>query len=198
SYLTVAGGFGKVILGSENSAMYLLHVAPKDFGFGLNTGDNVEWVDFSGIGGDAGAFRGPLASTYVEPARVNDANRLTWLTPQLAGFQVGLSWVPDAVEDSNDPVDSNVALHDGMTVGASYRGRAGPITIAASAGWGVMRAPDNASGSDPTAYNAGLSLGVDDWTVAAAFAGAEDDTVTGDGRGWTVGVTYAPGPWMLS
>src|SRR3546814_20814614 len=55
SFLTVAGWFGKVIVGSENSAMYLLHVAPKDFGFGLNTGDTVEWVDFSGVGGAAGA-----------------------------------------------------------------------------------------------------------------------------------------------
>src|SRR3546814_147089 len=43
-----------------------------------------------------------------------------------------------------------------------------------------------------------LSLCLADWTVAAAFAGAEDDTVTGDGSGWTVGVNYAPGPWMLS
>src|SRR3546814_1293933 len=80
-------------------------------------------------------------------------------------------------------VDSNVALHDGMTVGAAYRGRVGSVVVAASAGWGMMRAPDNASGSDPTAYNAGLSLGLADWTVAAAFAGAEDDTVTGDGSG---------------
>src|SRR3546814_9073426 len=53
-------------------------------------------------------------------------------------------------------VDSNVALHDGMTVGAAYRGRVGSVVVAASAGWGMMRAPDNASGSDPTAYNAGL------------------------------------------
>lgn len=198
SYLTAKGWFGQFILGSENSAMFLLHVAPRDFGFGLNSGDNTEWVDFSGVGGNTGVFRGPLASTYVEPGRVNDVNRLTWLTPQLGGFQLGASWIPDAAEDSNAPVDRDAALHDGVTLAASYRGRLGPVTVGASAGWGMMQAADGSTGSDPTAYNAGLSLGLSDWTLAAAVAGADGDTGSGDSSGWSVGLNYAPGPWKLS
>lgn len=198
SYLTAKGWFGEVIAGSENSAMFLLHVAPKDYGFGLNSGDNTEWVDFTGVGTNTGVFRGPLASTYVEPGRVNDVNRLTWLSPQLGGFQLGASWIPDAVEDSNDPVDRDAALHDGFTLAAAYKAKLGPVAVGASAGWGMMQAAGSSTASDPTAYSAGLSLGLADWTLAAALAGAENDTGTGDSTGWTVGLNYAPGPWKLS
>lgn len=198
SFMTVAGGFGRVIIGSENSAMFLMHVAPRDFGFGLNSGDNVEWVDFTGIGGDTGAFRGAFASTYVEPGRVNDVNRLSYFSPQLAGFQLGASWVPDSTEDSNVSADRNASLHDGFTVGANYRGSVGPAKIAASLGWGTMQAGEGTTASDPSAYNAGLSIGVADWTLAAAYAHADGDSAAGDTTGWTVGLTYTPGPWKVS
>ncbi|GHD45988.1 hypothetical protein GCM10017083_14660 [Thalassobaculum fulvum] len=198
SYLTASGAFGQVIVGSENSAQYLLHVAPKDFGFGLNSGDNVEWVDFTGIGGNTGAFRGPFASTYLEAGRVNDANRLTYISPRFAGFQLGASWVPDSGEDSNATADKSVAVHDGFSLGAKYAGKLGPVAVAASVGWGTVQAADSASASDPTAYNAGLSLGWSDWTLAAAVAGSRNDAAIGDSTGWTVGLNYAPGPWKLS
>ncbi len=198
SYLTVAGGFGKLIVGSENSAMSLMHVAPRDFGFGLNSGDNVEWVDFSGVGASTGIFRGPLGSTYVEPGRVNDANRLTYLSPRFVGFQVGASYVPKATEDDNTSIDRSAASHDGVALSAQYRGTVGPVSVGASVGWGLMQAADSSSASDPTAYNAGLSLGIGAWTLAAAAAGADGDTATGDSTGWTVGLNYAPGPWKVS
>jgi len=198
SYLTASGSFGKLIVGSENSAQYLLHVAPKDFGFGLNSGDNVEWVDFTGVGGDTGIFRGPFGSTYVEPGRVNDANRLTYITPQFGGFQLGASWLPDSAEDSNSTVDKSAAVHDGFSLGAKYSGKLGPVALAASLGWGMVQAADSSTASDPTAYNAGLSVGWSDWTLAAAVAGSENDTSTGDSTGWTVGLNYAPGPWKVS
>ena len=44
SYLTVGSGFGKLIAGSENSAMYLLHVAPKDYGIGLKRDGYIMFV----------------------------------------------------------------------------------------------------------------------------------------------------------
>ena len=198
SHLKISGAFGRVIVGSENSAMYLMHVAPKDFGFGLNSGDNVEWVDFTGVGADTGVFRGPFASTYVEPGRVNDANRLTYISPTLAGLQLGASWVPDSAEDSNTTVDKETSVHDGVALSARYQRKIGPVALAASVGWGMMQAANSSTASDPTAYNAGLSLGWSDWTLAAAVAGSENDTATGDSTGWTVGLNYAPGPWKLS
>ena len=36
SIKTVSGGFGQIIIGDENSAMYKMHYAPSDFGIGIN------------------------------------------------------------------------------------------------------------------------------------------------------------------
>lgn len=197
SYLTVSGGFGKLIIGGENSAMYKLHTAPKDFGFGLNSGDNVEWSTFSGIGGNTGVFRGPFGSTAVEPGRVNDVNRLTYITPKISGFQFGATYVPDAVEDDNTGPNRDTALHDGATFAVQYGGKLGAAKVSASAGYGFIQAGDETSDGDPTAFNFGLSVGVGDWTLAGAAAFANDDPSTGDMSGVTVGLNYTPGPWKI-
>ena len=66
--------------------MYKLNPLPKSLGFGLNSGDNIVLTAFDGIDGNAGVFRVLLAAAMVERGRVNDANRLTYLTPHVAGF----------------------------------------------------------------------------------------------------------------
>ena len=197
SYLTVSGKFGHVIIGSENSAMYKLHTAPKNLGFGLNSGDNVEWVAFDGIGGNAGIFRGPFAATMVEPGRVNDANRLTYVSPRVAGFQFGASYVPDSGEDSNSQADRDRTLHDGATFAIQFSREFDGASFGASAGYGFMQSGDSTGLADPTSYNFGVSLGVGAWTLAAAYAHAADDTHVGDMTGYTTGLNYSHGPWSF-
>lgn len=197
SYLEIDGAFGRVVVGGENSAMYLMHAAPKSFGFGLNSGDNVEWLSFDGVGGNTGVFRGAFGSTAIEPARVNDANRLTYLSPRFSGFQFGASYVPDSREDSNGKANSEADLHDGATVAAGYSGKLGGASIKASAGYGLMRSGDGTTDPDPEAFNFGLSVGVGNWTLASAYAVSIDDSSVGDMSGYTVGLNYTPGPWKV-
>ena len=197
SYLTVSGKFGQVIVGSENSAMYKLHTAPDGLGFGLNSGDNVEWAVFEGIGGTAGAFRGPFAATMVEPGRVNDANRMTYLTPRVAGFQFGASYVPDSAEDNNSQADRNRSLHDGATFAIQYSRAFDDASFEASAGYGFMQSGDSSGLADPTSYNFGLSVGVGAWTLGGAYAYAADDTHVGDMTGYTAGLKYFSKPWSF-
>ena len=198
SYLTIDGGFGRLVVGGENSAMYILHTKPKDFGFGLNSGDNVEWSTFDGIGGNTGVFRGPFGSTAVEPGRVNDVNRLTYFTPKMAGFQFAATYVPDSLEDDNTGPNRDTELHDGATFAVQYGGKLGAAKVSASAGYGFIQAGDKTSSADPTSVNFGLSVGVGDWTLAGAAAFANDDTSTGDMSGITFGLNYTPGPWKAA
>src|SRR5690606_18861891 len=39
SYLWVEGGFGRLVMGKENGANYLMHYAPIEAGIGMNRGD---------------------------------------------------------------------------------------------------------------------------------------------------------------
>jgi predicted porin len=192
SFLTITHKYGDIILGSENSAMYKLHVAPKSFGLGVNSGDNVDWMSFDGVGGDTGLFRGPFGSTYVEPNRVNDANRITFMTHSISGFRAGASYVPDAVEDSNGLIDRETSLHDGFTLGAQYKRSVGEFGFALSAGWGRMSLGNNVSGDDPTAYNLGASVSYGQVSLGASYAEAMNDTSMGDMSGLNVGLAYEP------
>ena len=199
SYMTITHKFGDIILGSENSAMYKLHVAPKSFGLGVNSGDNIDWMSFDGVGGDTGLFRGPFGSTYVEPNRVNDANRVTYLSHSISGFRIGASYVPDAVEDSNTLIDRETSLHDGVTFGAQYKRRVGAFGFALSGGWGRMSLGDNVSGDDPSSYNLGAYVSYGAFSVAASYAEAFNDTSMGDMSGLNVGLAYEPeGPMSFA
>ncbi len=73
SYLFVTGSFGRVEVGSENTAQYKMQYSAPDVGIGLNSGDQTAWVSYAGVGGTAGTFRGAFGSTFVEVARANDA-----------------------------------------------------------------------------------------------------------------------------
>lgn len=129
---------------------------------------------------------------------MNDANRLTYITPSLAGFQVGASYVPDAIKDSVATIDQNATLFDGVTVAAKYTGEVGTIEVAASAAWGTMPAGGSTTDSDPTSYSFGLSLGYGQINVSATYAGAEDDPTVRDMSGFTVGAAYTPGPGKIA
>lgn len=90
SYVYITGGFGRLVIGSENSAPYLMHYAAP-----------------TPTGGQYGAespnfnpFRRPTASrvssvnTYSQ--MTSDAPKITYFTPRFSpGFQFGISYTPD-------------------------------------------------------------------------------------------------------
>jgi hypothetical protein len=125
SYLILKGAFGEINLGSENSAMYKMHYAPSDYGIGLNSGDNSSWTaTVADAEGDSisksGTFRGPFGSTYIEPNRVNDSTKITYYTPRVSGFQLGVSYSPDGNQDANGQPNRDTADTDYVMVGANF------------------------------------------------------------------------------
>ena len=115
----------------------------------------------------------------MEPNRVNDANRVTYLSHSISGFRIGASYVPDAVEDSNTLIDRETSLHDGVTFGAQYKRRVGAFGFALSGGWGRTSLGDNVSGDDPSLYNLGASVSYGAFSVAASYAEAFNYTSMG-------------------
>ena len=193
SYAFIEGDFGRILLGSENSAGYIMGVAAPNVGIGINSGDQGDWVPASS---DAGQFRAPLGATSLENAAVNDANRVTYFTPRFSGLQGGISYTPDNGEDTNAQPSENDDYHDGLDVGVNFTDSFGGFDVAAFGRYGTA-SNDAPGGDDPTVFGAGINLGYAGFTVGGSYA-QQDDAGANEGQAWDVGASYATGPWGVS
>jgi len=90
-YVYVQGGFGRIVVGAENSAAYLMHYsAPSPTGGDFGA-DSPNFLPFR-----APPSNGTGGSVFTFMGLTNDANKITYYTPRFApGFQFGLSYTPD-------------------------------------------------------------------------------------------------------
>jgi outer membrane protein OmpU len=159
SYIWFQGGWGRLILGSENSAAYLLSVgAPTvDANFDGQDPNYRLFNTNAGFPGDprlAGAFVAPGASALatqfnaIDASVVNistDAEKLTYLSPRIFGFRAGLSYTPDNSEDGTAASttakggsfagmlpNNNIGQYSNVIgFGANYEGAIGPASLLA-------------------------------------------------------------------
>jgi outer membrane protein OmpU len=202
SYLIVKGAFGEINLGSENSAMYKMHYAPAEFGITMNSGDQSSWV--STITNTAGAsisksghFRTPLGTTYVEPLAQNDSEKLTYYTPRIEGFQLGISYAPDTAQDANAQPNRDTRNTDTVMAGLNFNRTFGSTNVKASLGYGTVLDGIAGTNTEASAFNAGLGLGFGGLGFGISYA-SFDDSGSVDGSGINVGVSYTSGPWGVS
>jgi len=197
SYLTLRGKFGQIDIGDENSALYKTHVAPKEYGMGINSGDTVDW-ELTGATSisNGGYFRAPFGGTYIEPVRANDSTKLTYYTPRIEGLRLGISYSPDSNQDDNTQFDRNTGFSDGVMASIDVRREFSGVTVAASAGYGTFL--ETTSGQDePEVYAFGLTFDYGGLQVGGSFAGFNDSGVN-DGDGYTLGASYDFGQYGVS
>jgi hypothetical protein len=194
SYMFIKGSFGEILLGSENSAGYKMSYGAPDVTFvNVNSGSLSSFIPFTGA---SDVFRGVLGSTYLENARNNDANRFTYFTPRFSGFQVGVSYARDGLQDSNAQIDTDASntLNNIFDVGANYVNSFGDFDVVVSGRYGIA---DDNNGSDPKVWAAGLNLGYAGFTIGGSY-GEQTGAQNLNGRVWDAGVSYATGPWGFS
>jgi predicted porin len=199
SFVFIRGSFGEILLGSENSAGYLMHYSAPDVSFfNVNSNSLTTFIPYSGniSGGNTGndIFRGTLGTTFIENNDNNDAARITYFTPRFAGFQLGTSYARDANE-GNGPVNNNGRITDFFDIGANYVNSFGGFDVAVSGRWGI--ASDPFSGNNPQVWGAGINLGFAGLTIGGSFA-EQNNTQASDGQAYDVGVSYETGPWAFS
>jgi len=187
--------YGRIVLGSEASAGYLMSYAAPDVTFlNVNSGSTTAFVPWSGSGAGADIFLSTLGSTYIENLGNDNAQRFTYFTPRFAGFQVGLSYARDGNQDSNSQIDCDSNNCDFFDIGANYVNSFGDFDVALSGRYGVANAP---SGSNPDIWAVGLNLGYAGFTIGGSYAEQNDAGVM-DGHSYDAGVSYYTGPWGFS
>jgi predicted porin len=200
-YMFINGGFGQIIIGDENSAQYKMHYAPSDFGIGMNSGDNTVWnKPVEDAEGDSismtGHYRSPFGATAVEPDAVNDSAKISYFTPRVSGFQLGLSYAPDAAQDGNALPNRDAVNSDYIMVGANFKQKMGGMSVGISGGYGTVT--DAAEGgTEPEATNFGIKLGMGGVSAGVSYANFSDSG-NNDQEGINAGVAYSSGPMGVS
>ncbi|MEQ9122005.1 MAG: porin [Alphaproteobacteria bacterium] len=186
-YLYVEGSFCRFLMGSENSASYLMHYGIPIHGATIDSGDVTGWI----------------AGTDFTMARTNgrgidnDSEKLTYFTPRFAGFQVGVSYVPQHNQDADaPPQEANGVRDDGFAVAANFNRSFNDFSVKASAGYQDFGDDDLVSG-DLESYQFGLQLGYAGFVLAGTY-GEEDRAVDDEQETIGIGLSYATGPFGVS
>ena len=200
-YMEVSGGFGKIIIGDENSAMYKMHYAPSDFGIGTNSGDVTSWnKPVQDAEGDSiamgGHYRAPFGATYIEPNAINDAAKISYFTPRVSGFQLGLSYAPDGAQDNNGLPNRDAVNSDYIMVGANFVQKMGGMSVGISGGYGTVT-DAAAGGIEPEATSFGIKMGMGGVSAGVSYANYSDHG-NADAEGINAGVAYSSGPMGVS
>jgi predicted porin len=141
----------------------------------------------------------------------SDDEKITYFTPRMAGFQLGVSYTPDTnVEEANGgdalangsygglPADTD-NFGNTYELGVNYVNKFNGVDVAVSGSYGKAKDELNTAATDDrTEWSVGGRIGIAGFTIGAAYR--EDNLGRGTGVGgdrtdYNVGVRYATGPW---
>lgn len=197
SYVFVEGSFGKLIVGTEDNAIALLHVSAPDVGLALSDGDYGLWVI------------SPLSlefyTTWAD--RDGDSEKLVYFTPQFHGLTLGVSYTPhvDREDSRTTAALANGSAHDALAIALGYTREFGAFTVATSAGY-YRHSVENFDATQE--FTVGAKFGYNGWALGGSFRHSEEDdrigsgtgtnAIAGDGIAWDVGLSYTSGPFAVS
>ena len=170
-WMRISGSFGELRLGSQDDAA-----------MAMTTGYLGTWGTAAGILpafdiGDLVTNPGTVATSTV--ARVDsssDGNNITYFTPRMAGFQVGVSFIPSTSEDDDDERALNTAGDsDGYSIGVNYVTKFEGASISAAFGYGTNK-ESTAGISDPEVYGIAVSVSSGPFKVNASYVDKDDQT----------------------
>ncbi|WP_439514972.1 porin [Oceanibaculum nanhaiense] len=195
TYMYFSGGFGKLQLGAENGAAYLLHTG----------------VPSVGLGFDDRNFGPVVANTgHNRPNISGDTAKGTYFTPKMGGFQAGISYSPNVDHQALSGNGFGVmtvatgSVEDVIGAGANYTAKFGDAMVDLSAAYETGSVVGGGSNVDPEIWALGLNVGFGGFTVGASYGDSENYTSGGgvtaglDSTIWALGVAYKTGPWGVS
>jgi len=215
SYIWFQGNWGRLILGSENSAAYLLAVGAPSVDANFD-GQDPNYRLFNGVVADP---RAGLGGSGIDAWVVNvtgDSEKITYLSPRIAGFRAGLSFTPDNSEDGTAggqiatkggsfagmPLNNTVGQWSNViSAGLNYEGKLGAVSLLAGVGYEYGQLESDSPADiykNRQAIQAGIDLGFAGFHFGGGYYhdnnGIEDD---GAQDSFGIGLTYAMGPLTL-
>ena len=142
-FLSVSGSFGRIILGGTGGAPVKMLTGLTGL-WATGVGETLNF-DNAWIPSAAGNHYG------LQHARLDtgDAEKVTYISPKLGGFQVGLTYSPNRVNnDSNARIDTSSGPHDGIEGAVSYTGKFGDVGFGVGGGMTSYQGADGKKDDD--------------------------------------------------
>lgn len=181
SYVYFSGGWGRVNFGAEDGAAYLLQVAAPSADSNIDgIRQYVQPINYGVEGNTVVSDAIAAGGLDYDQDITGKADKLTYLSPIVSGFQLGLTYAPDADEaaDLEGIGTDNVEDQYGAAyeIALRYEGQFEGVGVIAGAGYGqreveavdaagLLQAaagpaitPAGTITDDTTAWNAGLDL----------------------------------------
>ena len=131
-FLSVSGSFGKIILGGTGGAPVKM-LAGFSGSWATGVGETLAFDSDDWVG--SGAGKGTFYTLQHSRLDTGDANKATYISPKFGGFQIGLTYSPNMVnDDSGSRVNADTGLHDGLEGAVSYSGKFGDVGFGVGAG----------------------------------------------------------------
>lgn len=210
SFVYAAGKWGRLSLGMEDGAAFMLQVAAP------SANDDVDGLEtfVSPFSFATSALAGTHFETDVSAHGLDYDNdltagidKLTYLTPVIGGFQAGVSYTPDVANfdpasrslNGNNPDHALDEYGDAWEVGARYERKiSDAVSYIAGAGYtSVNTEQTNASSTIDTfkEWNTALDFDIGAYGIGAVYTENNGGAVRdNDSKTWVVGTDYTIGP----
>lgn len=214
SYVYFSGGWGRVNFGAEDGAAYLLQVAAPSADSNIDgIRQDVQPVNYGVL--NAASAASPAAATVAgsgidyDQDPTGKADKLTYLSPIMNGFQVGVSFSPDTdgADDLEGIGTDNVddAIGETYEGAVRYEGQFNNVGVILGAGYshGELEAEtaSPAVTDDRQVWNVGADLNVGPFGIGAVYvednAGLESSASADDEETFVIGVDYTTGPFKI-
>jgi hypothetical protein len=216
SYIYMSGTWGRVNLGSEDGAAYLLQVSAPSADSNIDgIRQYIQPVNYANAGiaaGTVSALRTPAGATQNDGFDYDQditgvAEKITYLSPNWNGFQLGASYTPD-VGDGNSATPINAGfntddaadtLGSAYDVAARFEGVMSNFGYAIGAGYTHVDNENDTTFDDYDAWNVGLDIDSGPFGIGAAYLSEDQEHLSADGDVDTivVGVDYTSGPFKF-
>jgi hypothetical protein len=196
-WMRISGSFGEVRLGSgdpagmANTTRFL---GTWSTGVGqLLAFDVGDWITNPGTVGAGTVGRVDLSS---------DAEHISYFTPRMAGFQAGISYIPQAREDVNNQRELAAgADRDGWSMGANFSKKFSGVGI--GVGIGYATADESTGASDDSVWGIGATVDFSGFRIGASWVDNDSQETAGATTGtgqetFEIGARYTFGANAVS
>ncbi len=210
SYLKVGNmkQWGEFRLGTTKSAHFLFRAMGPHVSTILNATNADASALFVPSTTPLGGTPASRPATFFNHEGGADRMLAAYITPNLNGFQGGISYTPSQSNTNEPPQTKGMMATEAKNVslGGNYKGKFGDASIAVSGGYTAVDGGKSKDGVrtgevDYTTTQAGLNVSFAGFSIGGHWAERKDDRAMSeadDREGFMAGIGYKTGPWNMA